>query len=357
MKIQKLCCPILVCLILFGCKAPPNAIETKTIDTPLSNEESVEVPVLEPEKDPIEMIREYNGLQVTGDFQSAEGRTLRIDGTVQVNDTNKVGIYRYIPSTITDDMRQKIFNIYFGDRAKDVVCVDDNQDIWQLGETMSGDFYIYQTNFTMDSSGDIVFNLSYRRPNLNYLDENLLSSIDDSKCSISLEDAKTECGDFLAALCEEETYGADVILAYGKEGALPFYKITCRRVLDGLPVISYNDFYFFVDDNGIERIRGGIYKFEETEKAKEYTQVLSPEDAMKCLADYIEGINFYKSDMLEIHNIRLEYAVEQQNGGEAYIVPVWRFEIGMDENEAVMNRYKILAVNIFTGSIIQEKRG
>mgnify|MGYP007089407302 FL=1 len=357
MKIQKLCCPILVCLILFGCKAPPNAIETKTIDTPLSNEESVEVPVSEPEKDPIEMIREYNGLQVTGEFQSAEGRTLRIDGTVQVNDTNKVGIYRYIPSTITDDMRQKIFNIYFGDRAKDVVCVDDNQDIWQLGETMSGDFYIYQTNFTMDSSGDIVFNLSYRRPNLNYLDENLLSSIDDSKCSISLEDAKTECGDFLAALCEEETYEADVILAYGKEGALPFYKITCRRVLDGLPVISYNDFYFFVDDNGIERIRGGIYKFEETEKAKEYTQVLSPEDAMKCLADYIEGINFYKSDILEIHNIRLEYAVEQQNGGEAYIIPVWRFEIGMDENEAVMNRYKILAVNIFTGSIIQEKRG
>lgn len=90
----------------------------------------------------------------------------------------RMGIYRYIPSTITDDMRQKIFNIYFGDRAKDVVCVDDNQDIWQLGETMSGDFYIYQTNFTMDSSGDIVFNLSYRRPNLNYLDENLLSSID-----------------------------------------------------------------------------------------------------------------------------------------------------------------------------------
>ena len=112
-----------------------------------------------------------------------------------------------------------------------------------------------------------------------------------------------------------------------------------------------------MDDNGIERIRGSIYKFEETEKAKEYTQVLSPEDAMKCLADYIEGINFYKSDMLEIHNIRLEYAVEQQNGGEAYIVPVWRFEIGMDEKEAVMNRYKILAVNIFTGSIIQEKRG
>lgn len=150
-----------------------------------------------------------------------------------------------------------------------------------------------------------------------------------SKCNISLEDAKTECGDFLAALCEEETYGADVILAYGKEGALPFYKITCRRVLDGLPVVSYNDFYFFVDDNGIERIRGSIYKFEETEKAKEYTQVLSPEDAMKCLAEYIEGINFYKSDILEIHNIRLEYAVEQQNGGEAYIVPVWRFEIGM----------------------------
>lgn len=302
----------------------------------------------------IDIINTYNNQQIQKEITSSSGDKIIIDAYIELDSIEKIGMYKYIPLSISDDMRQSIFDNYFGDRASEVFCKDENRDIWQLGETRTGDFYKYEISFPSDGSGDVVFILSYRKPNLNYLDENLLDSADECGCLISPEEAKIQCDDFITSLLNDGEYIADSILAYGKDGQSPFYKIFYKRILDDMSVNSYNDIYMFIDDNGIEKISGAFYDIEEIETQQ---TIISFDEAINILKDNIEMIDFHNGDILRINNIGIEYVVEQQMTGEHYVVPAWRFEIGANEDENNLNRNYILAVNAFDGSIIQDDRG
>lgn len=346
-------------LLMNSCQQAPIATESSlpisesiSIDY-LESESLVEVPKA-PTLSHIEIINMCNDKQMQEEIISSNGDKLIINAHTEFDYVNKISLYKYIPLSISADMRQSIFNNYFGDRANEVFCKDENRDIWQLGETRTGDFYKYEISFPTDGSGDVVFVLSYRKPNLNYLDENLLDSANECSCLISPEEAKSQCDDFIMSLLGEGAYTIDSILAYGKNGQSPFYKVYYKRSLDNLPVNSFNDIYMFIDDNGIEKIRGAFYDVEEIETPQ---SIISLDEAITILKDNIDMINFHNGNTLHINNIGMEYVVEQQTPGEQYVVPAWRFGIGTNEDENKLNRNYILAVNAFTGSIIQDDRG
>lgn len=125
-------------------------------------------------------------------------------------------------------------------------------------------------------------------------------------------------------------------------------------------VNAYNDLIFHVDDNGIEKIYGAIYDVQVDETPKE---MLTPEEACNILNENIEIISgqnqfdFSSADVVNISQISLEYTVVQKLTGEVYVTPAWRFCFGSTEDERNNLREKFLAVDTFTGDIIQEERG
>ena len=94
-------------------------------------------------------------------------------------------------------MRESLFDAYFGDRADEVFCKDEQKDIWQLGETMNGDFYKYETVL-----GGQVFTLRYSVPNLNPLDDNRKGYGEVSGCTITAEEAVRLCDELIAGMTD-----------------------------------------------------------------------------------------------------------------------------------------------------------
>ena len=242
----------IVMLLLNSCQKPPfnvdnNIIATNAPATEYLESDTIMEESIAPSTANIDIINMCNDKQMQEEIISSNGDKLIINAHTEFDYVNKISLYKYIPLSISADMRQSIFYNYFGDRANEVFCKDENRDIWQLGETRTGDFYKYEISFPTDGSGDVVFVLSYRKPNLNYLDENLLDSANECSCLISPEEAKSQCDDFIMSLLGEGAYTIDSILAYGKNGQSPFYKVYYKRSLDNLPVNSFNDIYMFID--------------------------------------------------------------------------------------------------------------
>ncbi len=364
MHIRKNICVISLVglLTLCSCQEAPSGISDINDQIPSDTTSYIEDTETENQADEhtvsrisnIDIIGMYDKQQLSEEIIASNGGKIVIETCTDFSDVERISMYKYIPRPISDTLRQSIFEQYFGERASEVFCKDENRDIWQLGETRTGDFYKYEVSFPSDGSGDVVFNLTYRKPNLNYLDENLLDSAYESACSLSVEDAKSQCETFISSLSSNDEYVADSILAYGKNGMSPFYQVYCKRVLDRLPVNAYNDIYFFIDDYGIEKIRGSFYDVEEIETEN---MIISLQGAINILKENIDMIDFSKEMELYIGEISVEYVTELQVSGEHYIVPTWRFEIGQTDDERVYNRNHILAVNAFNGSLIQYSRG
>lgn len=296
-------------------------------------------------------------------LNSSGGGQIVIDASVEEIPSDEVHMYAYKPLAVSDETREGLFDMYFGDRAGEVFRKSETQDIWQLGETMGGNFYTFNTVYAMDGSGDIVLILSYRRPNLNPLDDNLLGGAADGVCTITAEDAAAQCDRLLqvfGTLGTDVKYEVDSVLTYGGYTApemyfeeaqpVPFYWITYKRQLDGMPVTAYNDLYFFVTDDGVPRIHGALYDVQPMETDAE---LLSVTEAVEQMQKNTDSIDLGDQNTVRIGNICLEYLVRKQEGGTV-IVPVWRFEIGETEEERILNRNLVLAVNAFTGEVIQD---
>ena len=63
--------------------------------------------------------------------------------------------------------------------------------------------------------------------------------------SIPLEDVISLCGTITDAIAPQNSYTADTVLPYGNQGRRPYYTIFFRRTAGGMPIIGYNDLYFF----------------------------------------------------------------------------------------------------------------
>lgn len=289
---------------------------------------------------------------------SAEGQLIFENTVIDSDIPQQICEYRYVPVCVTDTMRESLFEAYFGDRADEVFCKDEQKDIWQLGETMSGDFYRYGT-----VSGGHIFTLRYSVPNLNPLDDNQKGYGDASGCNITAEEAVRLCDELLASMTDPAQYRVDYIHYYGSNGQSPFYWICYKKILEGRTVNAYKDVFFFVDDNGVEEMNGAFY---DTEVTAEYSEVLSAEQAVEALRKQLDEVNWKEIGISEVSRISLEYITVREASGwgtwgndlsNLTILPIWRMELGKTEEERILNRNRIIGVHAVTGELIQNLTG
>jgi hypothetical protein len=290
-------------------------------------------------------------------IKNTDGKQLIIDAGTEPSEIKTVSTYGYVLVSITDDFRSKLFTAYFGDRASNAEY-DERNDLWTLANSSAvGDYYLYDTTYPHAGEtipGEESFYIEYRQTDLNPLDDNLLASVSDSSMKTSADAAVKMCDEVMQGIVDLSDYTVDYIHAYGTNGRRPYYKIVYKQVLDGMPVTSYNDIYFLVDNDGIQKIFGSLFGTEKNQLQK---QIISLDTAITYLRDNAALIDFYEQDTMSIGKITLEYIVTKTLTDEASIVPAWRFWIGSSEDQMNLNRGKVIAIDATTGELIQGERG
>lgn len=303
-----------------------------------------------------EIILESSNLYVEQTVENMEGKKIVINGAIHIGDAEYIAKYRYISKPVTEEIREELFQAYFGERAAEV-NYDEKNDLWRLNNSsQGGDYYLYTTpypNAGPTVSGEQVFQIEYRAVDLYPFKDNLLEDISMSKANITWDEAVKICDTIVNEMSSLENMSVDYIHAYGIAGRRPYYKIVYKRNLDHLPVTAYNDLYFLVDNDGIEKIYGATY---DVEKIELEAPILSAREAVDALASSSTIIKF-EEDSIFVGKIQLEYMAVNAASGDTYITPAWRFCIGDTDSEMNVLRDRILAVDAVTGEIIQEERG
>lgn len=368
-KIIVLLLVILYVLVLASCAAPPDTTDVNDNVTsdpkPAESADPIDVYNSAPVGTMKNAVDEQNTKIIGASankhtveiIENTDGKKLIIDAYAELGEIETVSIYDYILVAITDDLRNNLFAAYFGDRAQNAKY-DERNDLWTLANSSAiGDYYLYDTIYPHVGEqipGEESFYIEYRKPNLNPFEDNLLDSVSDSSVRISADAAVKMCDQVMQRIVELSDYKVDYIHAYGTNGRHPFYKIVYKRVLDGMPVTGYNDIYFLIDSDGIQKIFGSLFNTEKNQLQK---QIISLDTAITSLHDNAMLIDFYEHSTISIGKITLEYIVKKTLTDEASIIPAWRFWLGTDEDQINLNRSKIIAIDATTGELIQGERG
>lgn len=304
-----------------------------------------------------EIILESSNLYIEQTVENMDGNKIVINGAVNTGDVEFVARYIYISKPVTEKIREELFQAYFGERAADV-NYDERNDLWRLDNSSEGgDYYLYTTpcpSAGPTAFGEQVFQIEYRAVDLYPFRDNLLEDASMSKANTTPNEAVELCDTIVNAMSSLENMAVDYVHAYGIAGRRPYYKIVYKRYLDHLPVTGYNDLYFLVDDNGIEKIYGATY---DVEKIELEAPILSAREAVDALAGNSTLIKFEEENSIFVGKIQLEYIVVNSTSGDTYVTPAWRFCIGDTDHKMNVLRDRILAVDAVTGEIIQEERG
>lgn len=302
------------------------------------------------------IIRNSVNQRINCTIENSNGQKLVIDAAVQASECESISKYEYILDPPTEKLREKLFAEYFKERADDALY-DGINDFWILKNSEEvGDYFLYDTTYFNSGetvSGEEGFCLEYRKVNLYPFDDNLLESTSKSLAKITIDEVISACNAHISAVTELEKYNVDYIHAYGNQGRRPYFRVVYKRVLDNLPVTSFNDIQFWVDDNGIQKIKGALYNVREIELEE---PILSVVQTLECLKNNADLISF-DTEELYVGSINLEYIVYNSLSGEAVITPAWRFCIGSTEEQMNIMRRNILAIDAVTGEIIQGERG
>ena len=109
-----------------------------------------------------------------------------------------------------------------------------------------------------------------------------------------------------------------------------------------------------VDGKGIEHISGAIF---DIGMELGISSLLSVDEAMEILSYNAPLISFDETiDQITISKISMEYVVLKDEEGAPVITPVWRFQIGSNDEERNLKRERIIAINAMSGDFIQERR-
>ena len=129
-----------------------------------------------------------------------------------------------------------------------------------------------------------------------------------------------------------------------------------------MPITADVDLRFLVSENEVIRVDGVLY---ETEELPFNQKIISAEEAFEILKGNAELINVHNLDVITRHyfsntipisEISLEYKVMRNENG--YVIsPIWRFVVGETDEQRLMYRDIIIAVNAVTGEIIIDTRG
>ena len=310
----------------------------------------------------MQIVRESDGKEITQTLVVDENHTLQIDALVNTSNVQRISNYAYIPAAITDEQRTALFEAYFGERADEVYHYTyGNANSWKLKNENEDYMFNYGREYGLIDAP--LFSLRNANIQTSAFPKNMHLQFSDA--NISLDDAYAKCNFILPSLVENKLYEPDWVRPFPLPEATDdkgFYWITYRRIIDGMPITADVDLRFFVSENEVIRVVGVLY---ETEELSFNQKIISAEDAFELLKTNVELINVhnldsitrhYFSDTIPISEISLEYKV-MRNGNGYVISPIWRFVVGETDEQRMMYRDIIIAVNAVTGEIIIETRG
>ena len=368
---KKVIMTIVILIGIWGCTAcaeTPEAVEREGISVAVVSSDMSEttervqdglatIPGKTVDEQNKEIMSGSNGLHIEQTVGTAEGKKLVIYGMVDTGNIEYISRYRYVLQPVTEKLREELFQAYFGERAGKAKY-DEKNDLWRLDNSSAGgDYYLYTTPCPcagLTVLGEEIFQIEYRRVDLYPFKDNLLEDITMCETNVTLDQAIKMCDSIINGINSLNNMVVDYVHAYGTDGRSPYYKIVYKKYLDQLPVTAYNDLYFLVDDEGIEKVYGAIYSVEEIGLEN---PILSAGDAIEILANNTALINFEGENSIFVGKIVLEYIVLNSPSGETYVTPVWRLYMGDTENKRNILRDYILAVDAVTGEVIQEERG
>ena len=363
---------VMVLVLTASCAAPPqHSGEDQPSSDPqvsTSPSETTENPSA-PSKEPLS-VEEYNyqsvhsedGRHITGSFVIDDTYTLKIDAVVDVSNAERVGMYEYVPASITDAQREALLGAYFGDRIDEV---KHNTNGWNNHWELSTDteFYSFGYSFGKNLISEETFFLRDYKKEIREFDELMLNGISEAGMRISLDEAYDLCYRLLCTVTDDQ---------YAPTNVRPFKMnpntddgmlwIVWSKSADGMPITADNDTKFYVTDNDVIYLHGTVY---DTVPMEIPDKIISLDEAVASLGNYASYINdpnnfmgfeFIYNDAVPVTEITFEYVVVRDENYRYTVVPVWRFLIGDDEESRLMYKDRVISINAITGELIAERR-
>lgn len=363
---------VMVLVLTASCAAPPlqSGEDQPSFDQQVSTppSETTENPSAT-SKEPLS-VEEYNyqsvhsenGRQITDSFVIDDTYTLKIDAVVNVSNVERVGMYEYIPASITDTQREALLGAYFGDRIAEV---KHDTNGWNNSWKLSSDteFYSFGYSFGMNLIAEETFFLRDYKKEIREFDELMLHGINEAGMHISLDEAYDLCYRLLCTVSDD---------LYAPTNVRPFKMnpntddgmlwIVWSKTADGMPITADNDPKFYVTDNGVIYLHGTVY---DTVSMEMTDRIISLDEAVTSLENYASNINdpnnfmgfeFIYNNTVPVTEITFEYIVVRDENYRYTVVPVWRFLIGDDEESRLMYKDRVVAINAITGELIAERR-
>ncbi len=355
-----ICC-VFLSTILSSCVNTPNSVEQDGVIVADRSDVQGETSKQDISDDDIltqnqSIIEQSSNKRLEDTIIANENKKIIVNANVNVDNIKTVSSYQYLIKPISDAFRTSLFSSYFGDNASKAEF-DARNGVWKLPNSAAiGDYYLYSTY--SPKAGETIseeesFSLEYRKVDLYPFDDNLLTSLSYSKVNLSVEEAVKRCDKIIEGIAELSEYQVDYIHAYGNNGRRPYYKIAYKRMVDAIPVTGYNDIYFLVDSDGIQKISGSFFDVVETTSQHSIMDIDEAFNIMKKNAGQID----LDKDTVNISEITLEYIVTKSIDGSISLTPSWRFQIGNNEDEINLYRDYIIAIDAINGEIIQGRRG
>ena len=307
-------------------------------------------------------INAANGIHIEKTCKINDSYVLNINANVLVSSVENIGLYEYIPTSITTSQRDALLSAHFGDQVNELVRSDINGETWIL-ETESTR-YRFGYSRGMDLIYEETYTLRDMKARIEEFDWRMLASIDEAELSISLESAYSMCERLLSTLTDENYIPTNVrpftMNSESNEGML---WIVWRKTVDGMPIVADNDPKFYVGENRVLSMYGSVYTLNPIVLDQ---KIITLDAAITNLVNYSSRLNpgegnLYLDHLFEkeipVSKITLEYVVLRGTDMSYTVTPVWRFYIGATDEETLILEDRIIAINALTGDLIAERRG
>lgn len=363
---------VMVLVLTASCAAPSQhsgedqpSSDPQVSTSPIETTENPSAPskeTLSVEKYNYQSVHSEDGRHITGSFVIDDTYTLKIDAVVDVSNVERVGIYEYIPISITDTQREAVLGVYFGDRIDEV---KHNTNGWNNHWELSTDteYYSFGYSFGKNLISEETFFLRDYKKQIREFDDLMLNSVSEAGMQLSLDDAYGMCNRLLCTVTDD---------LYTPTNVRPFKMnpnsddgmlwIVWSKHADGVPITADNDPKFYVTDNGVIYLHGTVY---DTVPMEVTDRIISLGEAVTSLgenASYINdpnnfmGFEFIYNNVIPVTQITFEYVVVRDENYKYTVVPVWRFLIGDDEESRLMYKDRIISINAINGELIAERR-
>lgn len=310
----------------------------------------------------ISCVKKENGTKLETICSIDSNYVLSINAVVDVANVQSVGIYQYLPTSISESQRDALLSAYFGDRIDEV---RHNTKGWANQWYLETEHEYYEFGYSrgMKLIFEETFFIRDFKTLIEARDNYMLNSIRESGMNIPVSEAVLMCEHLLITVSDDTYIPSNIrpfkVNSNTNQGML---WILFRKTVDGVPIIADNDLKFYVSDSKVLYMIGSVYDLVPIDLDQ---KVIPLHDAVARLIDSASQIKLehgelylddkYK-DEIPISKITFEYIVLQGTDMPYIVTPIWRFHIGYSDEENLIFEDRIIAINALTGNLISERR-